>query len=180
MNPRTASPPPRSGGWCRTGVAAARLSLTRHYVIGRRAVEGFRTTLLERGSGAVELVLATAFILIPVTLLLLSLPLMVAYRSMGDAAAREAVRACAAAFDPSSGQRSAERLAYRILDERGLSPEETEVVVDCETAWEPGGVVSATVSFRAPMISVVGIGSLGTVNIHRSFRERMEPYRSWP
>ena len=134
----------------------------------------------ERGSGAVDLVLVTAFILIPIALLLLSFPLMVAYRSMGDAAAREAVRACAAAFDPSSGQRNAEQLAHRILSERGLSAEGTEVVVDCETAWEPGGVVSATVSFRAPMISVVGIGNLGTVNINRSYRERMEPYRSWP
>ena len=180
MNPKAASPPRRSGRRRETRVAAARLPLTRHHVIGRRGVEGFRAILLERGSSAVELVLATAFILIPVALLLLSLPLMVAYRSMGDAAAREAVRACANAFDPSSGQRSAETIAYRILDERGLSPEMAEVVVDCETAWEPGGVVSATVSFRAPMISVVGIGSLGTVNIHRSFRERMEPYRSWP
>ena len=179
MNP-AASSPPRSGGGRKTGVAAARLALTRLHVIGRPAVEEFRTTLPERGSGAVELVLVTAFILIPVAVLLLSFPLMVAYRSMGDAAAREAVRACAAAFDPSSGQRNAERLAFRILDERGLSPEETEVVVDCETAWEPGGEVSATVSFRAPMISVVGIGSLGTVKIHRSYRERIEPYRSWP
>ena len=134
----------------------------------------------ERGSGAVELVLTTAFILIPMAMLLLSLPLMVAYRSMGDAAAGEAVRACASAFDPASGQERAEWIAHRILRERGLSPEGIEVVVDCETAWEPGGVVSATVSFQAPMINVVGIGSLGTVNINRSYRERMEPYRSWP
>lgn len=134
----------------------------------------------ERGSGAVELVLATAFILIPTALLLLSLPLMVAYRSMGDAAAREAVRACATAFDPSTGQERAEGLAYRILGERGLSPEATTVTVDCQTAWQPGGVVSASVSFRVPLINVVGVGSLGSVTIHRSFRERIEPYRSWP
>lgn len=134
----------------------------------------------ERGSGAVELVLSTAFILIPTALLLLSLPLMVVYRSMGDAAAREAVRACATALDPSTGQKRAERLAYRILGERGLSPEATTVTVDCQAAWQPGGVVSASVSFRVPLINVVGVGSLGSVTIHRSFRERIEPYRSWP
>jgi len=134
----------------------------------------------ERGSGAVELVLTTAFILIPMAILLLSLPLMVAYRAMGDAAAREAVRACATAFDPSSGQQRAESLAHRILDERGLSPEATEVTVDCQSAWKPGGVVSATVSFRTPLIKVVGLGSLGSVTIHRSFRERIETYRSTP
>ena len=134
----------------------------------------------ERGSGAVELVLTTALILIPMTMLLLSLPLMVAYRTMGDAAAREAVRACANALDPSSGQQGAERLARRILGERGLAPEAIEVTVDCRTAWEPGAVVSATVSFRAPLINVVGIGSLGTVTFARSYRERIESYRSWP
>ena len=141
---------------------------------------GPRPAWTERGSGGVELVLTTAFILIPIALLLLSLPLMLAYRSMGDAAAREAVRACASAFDPSSGQERAETLAHRILGERGLSPEAAEVTVDCQAAWEPGGVVSATVAFRAPMINLVGVGSLGTVTIHRSFRERIEPHRSWP
>ena len=141
---------------------------------------GPQTVPTERGSGAIDLVLATAFILIPMAMLLVSLPLLVAYKAMGDAAAREAVRACATAFDPSSGQELAEELAYRILSERGLSPEATQVAVDCESAWEPGGVVSATVSLRVPMINVVGIGSLGTVNIHRSFREQIEPYRSWP
>ena len=38
----------RLGGWSKTGVATARLPLTRHYVIGRRPVKGFHTTLLER------------------------------------------------------------------------------------------------------------------------------------
>ena len=35
------------GGWCKTVGATARLPLTRHYVIGRRSVKGFRTTLLD-------------------------------------------------------------------------------------------------------------------------------------
>ncbi|MDE0168063.1 MAG: hypothetical protein OXS29_00885 [bacterium] len=141
---------------------------------------GWPPSRTERGSGAVELVLTTALILIPMTMLLLSLPLMVAYRTMGDAAAREAVRACANALDPSSGQQRAESLARRILGERGLSPQAIEVIVDCRAGWEPGAVVSATVSFRAPVIDVVGIGSLGTVTFSRSYRERIKPYRSWP
>ena len=33
------------GRWPKTVVTAARLPLTRHYVIGRRAVKGFHTTL---------------------------------------------------------------------------------------------------------------------------------------
>ena len=134
----------------------------------------------EDGAGAIDLVLATAFLLIPTAMLLLSLPLLVGYRSMGDAAAREAVRACATAFDPTSGQESAEKIALRILDERGLSPEATDIEIDCSQAWEPDSVVTATVSFRVPLINLVGMGSLGTVTIHRSYRERIEPYRSAP
>lgn len=134
----------------------------------------------ERGSGAVDLVLTAAFILMPVAMLLLSFPLMVAYHSMGDAAAREAARACATAFDSTSGQERAERIAHRILGERGLAPAATRVTVDCVSSWKPDGEVTATVSFRAPMIEVVGIGSLGSVTVERSYRERIEPYRSWP
>ena len=38
----------RLGGWCKTVGSTVRLPLTRHYVIGRRPVRGFHTTLLER------------------------------------------------------------------------------------------------------------------------------------
>ena len=124
--------------------------------------------------------LVAAFVLIPVAMLLLSLPLLVEYRSMGDAAAREAVRACATAFDPSTGQARAESIARRILDERGLSPEDTRIEIDCLDEWEPGGVVTATVSFRVPAINVVGIGTVGSVTIERTYREQIEPYRSAP
>ena len=133
-----------------------------------------------QGVGAIDLVLAAAFVLIPVALLMLSLPILVEYRSMGDAAAREAVRACATAVDPSSGQDRAENIAYLILGERGLSPEETTVEVDCRVAWAPGGVVTATVSFDVPAINIVGIGSIGSVTIERTYREQIEPYRSTP
>ena len=53
----------------------------------------------QKGSGAVELLLITAFILVPAAMLLLGLPALLEYRSLGDAAAREAARACAIAPD---------------------------------------------------------------------------------
>ena len=134
----------------------------------------------ERGSGAIDLVLVAAFILIPVAFLMLSLPLLLEYRSMGDAAAREAVRACATAPDPSEGQRRAADLAGRILGERGLAPENAVVDIDCLAAWEPGGVVTAKVSLQAPAIQVMGVWRLTGVTIDRTYREQIEPHRSAP
>ena len=124
--------------------------------------------------------MVSAFLLIPTALLLLSLPLLVEYRSLADAAAREAVRACAAAPDPASGQAHAEDVADHILGERGLSPEERDVDIKCADAWRPGREVSVTVSIRAPAVSVAGFGSIGSVTIERTYRERIESTRSLP
>lgn len=134
----------------------------------------------ERGAGAVDLVLAAAFILIPVAFLMLSLPLLLEYRSMGDAAAREAVRACATAPAPSEGQRRAADLAGQILSERGMTTQAATVDIDCLAAWEPGGVVTATVSLQAPAIHVMGVWRLIGVTIDRTYREQIEPHRSSP
>ncbi len=132
------------------------------------------------GAGAVELVVGTALLLFPVSLLLLSLPLLVEYRSMGDAAAREAVRACAIADDPRSGETISERMVQRIITERGLVPENVTVDVDCAIAWRPGGVVTASVSFEVPALRIVGIGDVGRMTILRTYAERIELHRSEP
>lgn len=99
---------------------------------------------------------------------------------MGDAAAREAVRACAVAPDPWSGQEGAERIAHRIITERGFAPEGTNIDIDCAVAWRPGGVVTASVSFEVPAIQVVGIGAIGRITISRTYAERIEAHRSEP
>ena len=144
----------------------------------RRTLRSVRRS--QRGAAAVELVLVAAFILIPFAMLMLGLPILVEYRSMGDAAAREAVRACANAYNPSTGQQRAHDIAHQILDERGIAAEGASVSVDCLRAWEPGGVVTATVSFDVPVLEVVGIGDFGSVTIERTYREQIEPYRSAP
>ena len=134
----------------------------------------------ERGSGAIELVMAAAFILIPFTMLLLSFPVQMEYHSMTDAAAREAVRACATSFSPQTGQDRAEAVARQITTERGLASSTATVTVDCLSAWAPGAVVSATVSMTVPAIDVMGIWSVGSRTVTGSYREQMEPYRSIP
>ena len=134
----------------------------------------------ERGAGAVDLVVVSAFLLIPTAMLLLSLPLMVEYRSLADAAAREAVRACAVAPDPITGQTNADAIARRILNERGLMQEEPPVKIDCRPFWWPGGVVGASVSIRVPAVSVIGFGNIGAVTIKRTYCERIEHTRNQP
>lgn len=134
----------------------------------------------EQGTGAVDLVVVSAFLLIPAAMLLLSLPLMVEYRSLADAAAREAVRACAVAPDPITGQIRAEAIADRILGERGLLREEPTVKIDCSRLWWPNRVVRASVSIRVPAVSVIGFGNIGAVTIERTYREQIEQTRSLP
>ena len=109
----------------------------------------------EHGIGAIDLVLVSAFILIPFAMLLLSFPIRMEYRSMVDAAAREAVRACATAFDPVTGQARAEAVARQILAERSLRSGAADLSIDCRTSWAPGGVVSARVSLDVPAIDVM-------------------------
>lgn len=134
----------------------------------------------EQGAGAVDLVVVSAFLLIPTAMLLLSLPLMVEYRSLADAAAREAVRACAIAPDPITGQTYADAIARRILNGRGLSPQGTMVDINCDDAWYPGKMVTARVSFQAPAVSIIGFGNIGAVTIKRTYCERIEHTRSLP
>ena len=134
----------------------------------------------ERGAGAIDLVLVAAFILIPFAMLLLSFPIRMEYRSMADAAAREAVRACATAFDPDTGQDRAESVARQILGERSLAPGTADVSIDCRNTWAPGGLVSARVSLDVPAINVMGSWTVGSWTVTSSYREQMEPYRSIP
>lgn len=130
--------------------------------------------------GAIDLVLVSAFILIPFAMLLLSFPIRMEYRSMADAAAREAVRACATAFGPETGQDRAEAVARQILAERSLASGTADVSIDCRTSWAPGGVVSARVALDVPAIDVMGFWTVGSWTITSSYREQMEPYRSIP
>ena len=134
----------------------------------------------EHGIGAIDLVLVSAFILIPFAMLLLSFPIRMEYRSMVDAAAREAVRACATAFDPVTGQARAEAVARQILAERSLRSGAADLSIDCRNSWAPGGVVSARVSLDVPAIDVMGFWTVGSSTITSSYREQMEPYRSLP
>ena len=134
----------------------------------------------EKGAGAIDLVMVSAFLLIPTAMMLLGFPLMMEYRSMGDAAAREAARACATASDPNTGQSRAEAVVRSILNGRGLSPEGTKLKIECSNEWRPGEVVTAKVSFEVPAVSVVGFGSLGTVTIVQTYWEKIEHYRSAP
>ena len=130
--------------------------------------------------GAVDLVLVSAFILIPFAMLLLSFPIRMEYRSMADAAAREAVRACATAFDPETGHDRAEAVARQILAERGPASGVADVRIDCRTSWAPGGVVGARVSLDVPAIDVMGVWTVGSWTVTSSYREQMELYRSIP
>ncbi len=132
------------------------------------------------GIGAIDLVLATAFVIVPFAMLLLSIPIQLEYRSMAHAAAREAARACATASDPVSGLRRAEAVAARIMDERGLPPAPSTVSVDCVSAWRPGGVVTAQVSLEVPAIRILDTWQVGSWAASAVHKESIERYRSLP
>ncbi|MCY3539463.1 MAG: hypothetical protein OXH10_06405 [bacterium] len=134
----------------------------------------------QNGSGAIELVLAAAFILFPFAVLLLSFPVQMEYRSMADAAARQAARACAVAYGPAEGQNHAEAIAQIVLSERGLDSSSAVVAVDCLSSWAPGSVVTATVSVEAPAFSIMEVWTVGSLTMTSTYREQIEPYRSLP
>jgi hypothetical protein len=144
---------------------------------GRQARAAKPRPGLEGGYVSLELVLGLALLVLPVALIVLTLPTWLARQSTARLAAQQAARTGVIAASPEEGAAAAGAVAA----DAGLDP-----ATDLRVAWEPGssfargGLVTAKVTVESPAISIPFLGSLGSFPLTATFSERVDLYRSGP
>jgi len=134
----------------------------------------------ERGFAALELVAGVALLVLPVALLVLSLPDWSARQSAARFAAREAARvvSLAGVCDPDR----ADSLVAAVADGAGLGSGELHLALDCGagTPLPRGGTVTARVRVVMPAVAVPAVGSVPGWSWTAAHAERVDPYLSRP
>ena len=132
---------------------------------------------VEDGYVSLELVLGLALLVLPIALIVLSLPTWLARQNLARLAAQQAARTGVIAASPEQG--AAE--AGMVVAGAGLDP-----AADLRLSWEPGssfargGLVTARVTIESPAISIPFLGTVGSFPLTATFSERVDQYRSEP
>ena len=129
----------------------------------------------ERGQAAIELVASIGVLLLPVVLLVASLPTWSERRHVAIAAAREATVVAAQGY-PRDVSSEAARIATAIASTYGVPEDDIEVEVT--TDLRRGGSVAATVKVRMPAISIPAAGTVGAWTWSTTHTRRIDGYRS--
>jgi hypothetical protein len=125
---------------------------------------------------AIELALAVGLLLLPVVLLVASLPAWVERRHAAGVAAREAATAAAIAY-PGDGRDAGRASAIEAVANYGLTAD--DVTVEFERFdLRRGGTVRARVTIAMPAVVVPGIGTVGGFEWSVTHSRRIDDYRS--
>ena len=130
----------------------------------------------ERGAAAVELPLALGLILVPVALLVMTLPSWPERQTVARAAANEAARMVVLADSWEEGVEDATEAVNRAAANASVDPQDVSLSVEGSLAR--GSTVTAHVTARVPAIAVPGLGTLGAWSVSASHAERVDDYRS--
>lgn len=128
-----------------------------------------------KGQAAIELVASVGLLLLPVVLLVASLPTWSERRHVAIAAAREASVVAANGYPRDVGS-EAEAIAVAIASAYGVPEGDIDVHVTADR--RRGGSVAATVTVRMPAISIPGAGSVGAWTWRTTHTRRIDAYRS--
>jgi hypothetical protein len=128
-----------------------------------------------RGFVAIELVLAIGLLLVPVLLLVASLPQWSERQHAAIVAAREAARVASIAW-PADGEAAAERVAREIVTTYGIAP--GDVTITVSPPPDRGGLLTATVTVRMPPLTVPLLAKVGAWSWTTRQSVRIDDYRS--
>lgn len=129
-----------------------------------------------------ELVMGIALLLLPVTLIVLTLPTWAERRSMAHSAAHDAALALARSSDWPAGKARAEAIVEEMARNYGLHEDES-----MRLTWEPdrgaarvdrGEKVTAVVEVATPGLFVPGLGFIGRWDLTVRHSETVDRYRS--
>src|SRR5262249_12069510 len=149
---------------------------------GASPVSGRPSSLARGADGfvATELVLAVALLLVPVALLVLTLPTWSERRTTGRVIAREVARTTAreGVCDVVRAKVVADTMARNL----GMTPGDLGIELDCNpgTALDPGGAVAAIVTVHMPAVALPGIGAIGDWSWTAAHRQPVDRYASLP
>lgn len=129
-------------------------------------------------STPITLVLGLGFVIIPVFLLVLTLPTWEARTVDANDAARNAVRALVTADTWADGVAAANQAVGEIMSNNGIAA--GDYTSNYRGALNRGSKVTATVTITIPDTVIPGIGAFGTRHYTGSSTEQVDPYRSLP
>ena len=132
----------------------------------------------ERGSVAVELPLALGLLLLPLSLLVITVPAWPERQTVARTAAIEASRIAALAESIEEGVEKGQAAVLRAARNQGLDP--SDVSVSWEGSFRRGGSVTANVTVRMPALVVPGLTTVEAWAWTASHTERVDDYRSLP
>ena len=132
----------------------------------------------ERGAVAVELPAAIGLLLIPMALLVITIPTWPERQTVARAAAIEAARTAVLAGSWDEGIADGHATVALAAENYGLDP------ADLTLAWSGdfvrGGSVTATVTVRMPALVIPGLTTIEPWTWASSHTERIDDYRSLP
>lgn len=132
----------------------------------------------EAGGVPVEFALGVGVLVLPVALLVLTLPTWVERQSAARLAAREAARTVVVADSLAAGIAAGHDAAARVATNHGIDPADLPVTFAGSLAR--GGTVTATVDARFPATAFPGLGAAGAFSVTITHTEHVDAYRSLP
>ena len=130
----------------------------------------------ERGFAPLTMTLGLGLLVIPVLLLVLTLPAWEERTVDARDAAANAARVLATATSWTAGVTAADQMVAEMTANDGLPP--SEVNVGYTGALTPGATVTAVVTVTIPAGMIPGIGSFGTVHYTAQSTQHVDTFRS--
>ena len=132
----------------------------------------------DRGvSGALDMTLAVGLIMLPIVMLVASIPRWVETRSMAELAAQEAARVVVLSDQLAAGQAAGEAMARQIATNHGIDGSSLSVSYAGVLDW--GQEISASVTVPMPLLSIPLIGEFAVTDYTAEHTERVDDYRSF-
>jgi hypothetical protein len=119
--------------------------------------------------------LGLGLIVIPVLVLVLTLPAWEQRTVDAQDAARNAARALVVADDWGDGVAAADQAVYETVSSDGLVA--ADVSLSLSGSLEPGSTVTASVTVLVPAGNVPGLGFIGTLHYTASSTQHVDAYR---
>jgi hypothetical protein len=132
----------------------------------------------QRGFVAIELALGAGLLLIPVAMLVLTVPTWSERQATARAIVREVTRAAAITGTCNPG--TANEVAYSMAANLGLDPDEVSVELDCVSGrpLPRGDRITAGVTVRMPAVRIPGVTDVAAWSWTARHTEPVDPYRS--
>ncbi|HVW34965.1 MAG TPA: hypothetical protein VHL53_20705 [Acidimicrobiia bacterium] len=132
----------------------------------------------EAGTAVIETPLAIVLLLVPIALLVITLPTWPERQTVARAAASQAARSAVLADSWDDAVAAGQAVVERTAANYGLAA--GDFVLDWSGALTRGSAVTARVTVRMPALAIPGLGSVGAWTWTASHTENVDRYRSLP